>query len=958
MSELNPEKLDHLARFISLLTGELDVRVVSSDSPEAGAVVLPPLDSLDDASVEVLYGLCLREAGYIAKSRKTVACVARLKTERELQAAMLAEGARVERFLIRKFGGGAEILEEHFSKWARDPRFSKIVLGVDPSVASDDEVFLYAMKWNLLGRPRWGWETLFNPQQWSAAVAALNEAEFDEILAAPQRKFEDAVEVGVRALDTWLRHRRRADTSPRREKPTEHTVWEEALNDANTRLATLAQQAQDKIDQRRQEVETTQQKLTEEEERIAPQADPLRAQLAGLKKDNQKYKEFSHQLERYGRLERQRAKTDSRAQQESEKITKITERAEKMQDPSELVDVLDQRIQAVQDKRDALHAKASHKEEKIQKQIQQLQKKELDLTDKINSPKVSAERKETLEQRLATLMEQIDQLQKDLETLQQETREKIDALEQRVQKTTERAQQRLEASQEKMDGVAEKLRQAQEALKETVQQKEQLQQQMNELAREMQSKLGRGESAEQALEKMMGAHQQMEALDTQLETIEADRNALRAQLRAQREGLRAEQRAENWKMEQELQKIEQAMEQAGMPLNLTEKMVEMEGWDAANTAQREFDTKASSEYQMSVINGCGGGRGTRDVTLAVAELTSAIEDMDPNLIFADVARMSPLSGFSEGGVREAENGSVNTHAPKSASMTDVGTPRHTVWSRKWDKVLPSPHRSAKHIAQLRTQHARDIAAVKKVFAQHLKPSFKPKFVGGKEEGSLDARNMWKLAANQGEDFFEVVHKRPHNKTAATILVDLSGSCASWGEDMDDASHTIQALALMLSDGLASVNIPHEVLGYCAPLDEHLSEQSIPSTYNRKTCRLETVVAKSFKDKDVSGLAGLVVQQADNSDGESLRIAVDRLSKQHGQNKMLFMISDGKPYMQDADPQVLDNDLRLAMVEAANKKIVVSCLGLSREHAVLGDAYLSLNTVADLPVVLKDVLTKN
>lgn len=960
MTNFNAEKLNNFARFISLLTGELEVRVVSSDAPEQGAIVLPSLDNLDDASLDVLYGLCLREAGYIAKSRKTVHSVAKLKTERELQAAMLAEGARIERFLIRKFGGGAEILEEHFKLHAANPRFTKIVLGVEPLQASADEVFLYAMKWSLLGRPRWGWNKLFNGQMWDNAVNALSDPEFDEIISAPQRKFEDSVDVGVRALEKWLARTKRPDDSSRREKPAEQSIWEEALNEANTRLTALAQEAQNKINEKKQQLEKLQEKVREEEERIAPEASPLREQRNTLKKDNQKYKDFADELNDYSRLDRQKSKLENRSERENEKVSKLSERFDNTTDPNELLEKLEARAQALQEKIEAAQQRAQEKSEKLNQQLEALQKKELDLNDKLGKEGLTAERKEKMEQRLSDVMEQIEAIQKKLEELSQSSQEKLNDLQEKAQKGSERAQERLGNAQERAQAVEEKLAQAQQAAEEMKAHRERLQQQMEQLSKEMSSKLGKGESAEDALEKMMEAHKQMQGLDEKLEKVEATRNELRAQLSAQRKAVRAEQQTENWKMEQELQKIEQKMEAAGMPLNLTEKMVEMEGWEAANDAQRNFDTKASHEYEMSVINGCGGGRGTRDVMLNVEEFSAAIEDLDPNLIFADVARLSPLSGFSESGVREAEEGAGNKHAPATASMTAVGKTKHTVWTRRFDKVFSVPHheRSSKVVGDLRKQYSHEIAAVKKTFLQHLKPSFKAKFVGGKEEGSLDTRNIWKLAARQGEDFFETIHKRPNTKAAATILVDLSGSCASWGpEGIEEASRKIQALTLLLSEGLTAVNIPHEILGYSAPLEEQLVDVSIPTTFNRKVCRLETRVAKNFKEKDLSGLAGLVVQQADNSDGESLRIATERLIKQAGQSKMLFMISDGKPFMQDADSEILDDDLRLALLEAANKKIVVSCLGLAQEHAVMGNSYLAFDDIIDLPRAVKQALTK-
>lgn len=963
MTDLSAEKLNHLARFISLLTGELDVRVVSSDAPEPNAVVLPVLDNLDDESVDVLYGLCLREAGYMAKSRKTVNTISRLETEFQLKMAMASESARIERFLIRKFGGGAEILEEHYTKHASNPRFAKIVLGVNPSEATAQETFVNALKWTLLGCPRWGWNKLFPSDHWEASLAVLRHDDFADILSMPARKFEDSVELAQKAVETYLRLTKTVDTSVVRSKTQEQNAWEKAMEKIHSELTGLAEAAKKKEEAGSERIKELSEKIAAENERIFDDANPLRERLAQERSEMRTYNRFNSQLNQLERVDRQRERLDGLAEKMSVRAASLNEKMEKAEESAEeRMKRMEERAAALQQKINHAQQRFDERSSRLNEKLDALQKRELDVSSQLQKESLSEKKKASLEERLQDLMKRIQEMQDQIAKNEKEHNEKMQSLQEKSDAQEKASADRLDRQDARLKEMAEKVAERSSQMASLVKQRQILNDQQQKLEAEMkQMARESGMSSSQAaemVEKMQQLRQNIDKNAAALEKIEEKYSELRKERSALQKQMSDQRRTDNWEMEKQMRSIEQELGKQGIEMNLTEKMVEMEGWDAANQAQANFDSKLSNEYKMSVINGQGGGRGTRDVMLNLNDFAAAVEDVDPNVIFADVARLSPLSGFSESGVREADDGKGNAKSSKAASMVALNKTKHTVWSKRFDKIVNAPTRSVKVVSDLRKTYAKEIAAMKKTFMQHLKPSFKAKHVGGREEGDLDARNIWKLAANQGSDFFEVIQKRPNNKAAASILVDLSGSVASWGKEGNEvANEKLRSMVLMLSEGLSAVNMPHEILGFYAPMDPNLSSQSIPATYNRKACRLETVVVKNFKDKDLSGLASLSLQQAENSDGESLRIATERLMKQQGQSKMLFMISDGKPYMQDANVEILDNDLRSAFMEAVNKKVVVTCLGLASEHAVLGDAYISLDKVTDLPNVVKEVLTK-
>lgn len=75
---------------------------------------------------------------------------------------------------------------------------------------------------------------------------------------------------------------------------------------------------------------------------------------------------------------------------------------------------------------------------------------------------------------------------------------------------------------------------------------------------------------------------------------------------------------------------------------------------------------------------------------------------------------------------------------------------------------------------------------------------------------MNARNLWKLPTKQGDDFYEVSKPKFVNKTAATILVDISGSHS---KEATDYGKKIQELVLGISMALDEVHIKHEILGF-------------------------------------------------------------------------------------------------------------------------------------------------
>ena len=218
-------------------------------------------------------------------------------------------------------------------------------------------------------------------------------------------------------------------------------------------------------------------------------------------------------------------------------------------------------------------------------------------------------------------------------------------------------------------------------------------------------------------------------------------------------------------------------------------------------------------------------------------------------------------------------------------------------------------------------------AIKKVFSKKFKFAKKDFWKGNQEDGNLDVRNLWRLPTNQGDDYYEVSKPKFINKTAATILVDLSGSQS---KEATDFGEKIKELVLGISVALDEVHIKHEILGFHAPLCEEMREAEADIIYTRRSNRLETILYKDSAQKDNNGIMNIETKMSDNSDGESLRIAIKRLKAIKAKSHLMFVISDGKPFLSDTDISVLDEDLRGALRLAMKEKIQMVGIGYFNE----------------------------
>lgn len=399
----------------------------------------------------------------------------------------------------------------------------------------------------------------------------------------------------------------------------------------------------------------------------------------------------------------------------------------------------------------------------------------------------------------------------------------------------------------------------------------------------------------------------------------------------------------------QLSKMQDTLSKSGLPINVVPQFETNDAWPEGDEVQQEFDQEASEETGQMVANGCGFGLSNpRDIITYIDQVKNDVVDFNLGEHFHEQNHESKLESFNE-----EDTSKIKYTEDQKDTKTFKNNRRHTPLSTALDKVVTKNSSDGKEIAQIKSQLSSTITQVRNLFRNRLKFDKRDNFQGNQEEGKLDSRNLWKLATKTDDLYYEVNRPKFVNKVSATILVDISGSM-----DKTDTAHgeKLRELALILSEGLKEVHIQHEVIGYHAPVNHELRAMGASPLYNRNSNILEHIVYKNFNDRQNLGIQNLEVQCSDNSDGESIRFAGQRLVKSRSKRKVLFVISDSKPFLSDANVELLDQDLRNSLEWCKGNKIEVFALGFNKQgKEFFGDRYGHLKDYTDLLKYIKEKL---
>lgn len=138
-------------------------------------------------------------------------------------------------------------------------------------------------------------------------------------------------------------------------------------------------------------------------------------------------------------------------------------------------------------------------------------------------------------------------------------------------------------------------------------------------------------------------------------------------------------------------------------------------------------------------------------------------------------------------------------------------------------------------------------------------------------GQILPVRLWKLGRTEDTRLFQRIIRQNQTDFVVEILMDASGS-------QRDRQSQVAMQAFIISEALSNVHIPHRVMSFCTFWDytvmQRFREYDAPKSENRKIFQYTT--------------------SSNNRDGLAIRAASDSLLQREEENKILIVLSDGRP----------------------------------------------------------------
>lgn len=140
-----------------------------------------------------------------------------------------------------------------------------------------------------------------------------------------------------------------------------------------------------------------------------------------------------------------------------------------------------------------------------------------------------------------------------------------------------------------------------------------------------------------------------------------------------------------------------------------------------------------------------------------------------------------------------------------------------------------------------------------------------------DSGNLLLNRLWKIGRTSDTRLFEKDIQKNSSEFVVDILIDSSGS-------QRDRQSQVALQGFIISEALSNIKIPHCVIGFCTFWDYTIMHR--------------------FRDYEDARSANYQIFEfyasSNNRDGLAIRAAADHLSQREEENKILIVLSDGKP----------------------------------------------------------------
>ena len=184
-----------------------------------------------------------------------------------------------------------------------------------------------------------------------------------------------------------------------------------------------------------------------------------------------------------------------------------------------------------------------------------------------------------------------------------------------------------------------------------------------------------------------------------------------------------------------------------------------------------------------------------------------------------------------------------------------------------------------------SEHSKSAAGLANKLRTKLQILSRSRTKYGTKSGKIHANALHRICIPDGGEYSQKIFKRKEDAlnldVAVTVLVDMSGS-------MSGGKYEHAAVAtVLLNEALGTVlRVPLEILGF--------TENNFDSRMRTHMAVLKNFNSAMPKQRIVNALGVCEEHLYENTDGEAILFAHDRLIKQRAKRKVLFVLSDGEP----------------------------------------------------------------
>lgn len=229
---------------------------------------------------------------------------------------------------------------------------------------------------------------------------------------------------------------------------------------------------------------------------------------------------------------------------------------------------------------------------------------------------------------------------------------------------------------------------------------------------------------------------------------------------------------------------------------------------------------------------------------------------------------------------------------------------YSVFSTEYDRIEPVNEASSDYVYRRLRDGLGSLNTMRGKVARAFQSEKAIRWEGDRDRGKINNRALFKVAVGSNRVFKQRVESR-HVDTAATFLVDFSGSMQNYAGSISRIERAMSAVVLFL-ESLEQAGVASEVLGYTTgEVCKEYFEQAVreraynpfrSDTYGRIE-NLLTFVFKGFNERmsarirrRISAYEGCEMNE--NCDADSLRVAYERIMQRKERRKVIFVLTDG------------------------------------------------------------------